>query len=387
MKLSQIKEELIIRYFSGNITEEERLTLLAWINESHENERNLFLMKDIYDSIGASQLYEEASTSEGWSKLKEMMAQKEASIFTKESFSSIRLHWKEYFGKYAAVLIIGLITGMLSMYFLSKFSIVSTSTYTAGIYEIRTEKGEQVLVTLPDGSTVKLNACSFLSYTSDYGKETRNLKFIGEGYFDVQTNPEMPFVVQTSGLNIKAYGTAFNIKAYEEEDAIETTLVEGKVAIENEFNQQIIELKPNQMFTILKKIISAKNIDESSSIENETIGPKTTEQIKQSAQKAVLKDKIDPAVYVSWKDDFWILKSENLESLAKKIERKYNVIFSFKDEESKKYIFSGTLKDYPLEQILEVIKLNAPIQYTIKEKNVIICEDNQLKQRYKQLLN
>lgn len=371
----------MLRYFSGSIGEEDRLALLSWLNESPENEQQLFLMKDIYDTGIATQFYEEAQTSEGWKKLQKAIAQ----IQRQKTLSATRVmrpHWMEHFRKYAAILIIGFLCGMLLVHFYP-VSQNNELSAIAGKCEIKTGKGERVTVTLPDGSTVKLNACSYLSYPANFGNEARHLQFTGEGYFDVRTNPDMPFVVQTSGLNIKAFSTTFNIKAYEDEDVVETTLVKGMVAIENEHHQKMITLEPNQVITISKKLIATGSNLEQLVTKKPDVAEPTP---KKPEQKAVLMDKIEPAVYTSWKDDRWVIQSESLESLAKKMERKYDVIFSFKDEESKRYIFSGTLKDYPLEQILTVIKLNAPIQYTVKEKYVTISEDKQLKHKFKPLI-
>ena len=375
----------MVRYFSGSSSEKDRRMLLSWINESSENEQELFLMKDIYDAAIAPHFYEEAQTSEGWRKLKEMIARIKRPKTAPAPI--MRPHWTEHLRRYAAILVIGVVGGILLEHCNSISQNTTPSATPGGICEIKTEKGERVKVTLPDGSTVKLNACSYLSYPANFGKEARYLQFTGEGYFDVQTNPDMPFVVQTSGLNIKAFGTTFNIKAYIDEDAVETTLVKGVVTIENEHQQNIVTLGPNQVITIPKRLIAASSNRSQPVTQNGTIKPEVVENLpKKLEEKAVMIDKIEPAVYTSWKDDRWMIRSESLESLVKKMERKYNVTFSFGDESSKKYVFSGTLKDYPLEQILEVIKLNAPIQYIVKEKSVTIREDKQLKNKFRTLI-
>jgi hypothetical protein len=75
-----------------------------------------------------------------------------------------------------------------------------------------------------------------------------------------------------------------------------------------------------------------------------------------------------------------------LESLARKIERKYDVSVSIEEESIRGYVFSGTLKNYPLEQVLKVISPNAPIRYTINKKNVTISEAKQMKHKYDKLI-
>jgi ferric-dicitrate binding protein FerR (iron transport regulator) len=379
-----MNEELMARYFSGALAEEERKTLLSWLNESRENEERFFLMKDIYDAGNAAQLYREASTAEGWRKLLQAIAQKQR---LKKSVI-MRPAWMTQLRRYAAILVIGVLSGMAIVKFFSA-SHSQEPLYRAGICEIRTGKGERVRVTLPDGSGVILNACSFLSYPGDFGSETRQLQFFGEGYFEVQTNADMPFVVQTAGLNIKAYGTTFNVKAYTDENVVETTLVEGSVTIEDENSRQIVILQPDQAIVIPKKTGAAAvaHVQEPPEAEPKAKAPETKAPAsKKQEPKALLKKKIETEVYTSWKDSQWIIRSETLESLARKMERRYDVTFTFQDAGSREYVFSGTLKDYPLEQILEVIRLNAPIQYTVKEKSVIIREDRRQKEKYKQLI-
>ncbi|MDR1173145.1 MAG: FecR family protein [Bacteroidales bacterium] len=382
----EITDALITRYFSGNISPEEQQYLLAWVNANPENEEKLFLMKDIYDAGATIRLHEEAKTREGWDKLQKIIAEKQKT--TSAAIGKVNYpHWTDHIRRYAAIFVLGVSAGLLSAHFYSKSQNKEQAAVIAGQCEIKTGKGERVTITLPDGSTIKLNACSSLSYPDDFGRNLRELQFTGEGYFDVQTNADMPFVVKTSGLNIKALGTTFNVRAYADEDVVETTLVKGLVTVENDRNRNIATLKPNQVIAIPKKLIATTGDREQFVTEkSSTYREKEVQMPEKAEQKAVLTDRIEPAVYTSWKDGRWIIRSESLESLAKKMERKYDVEFSFEDEASKKYVFAGTLKDYPLEQILEVIRLNAPIQYAVKEKNVIISEDKQLKKKYKQLI-
>ena len=82
----------------------------------------------------------------------------------------------------------------------------------------------------------------------EFGKQTRIVRLTGEAFFDVKTDSTKPFIVKAGKLAIKAYGTAFNVKAYPEENAITTTLVRGKVAIagkDKEDKDFIVKMKPN----------------------------------------------------------------------------------------------------------------------------------------------
>jgi len=385
-----IDNEIMIRYFSGKATAEEQQQLLSWVNESPDNELLLFTLKDIYEASTSVNLPVEAQTEVCWRQMKETIdrAKPQNKIHPRQSK---RKSWVNQIWKYVAIFIFGTLLGSLVVNFISSHSDNIIPTIVAKQFEIQTEKGERATIHLPDGSKVVLNACSYISYPSDFGENTRELTLTGEGYFDVQTNPDMPFIVKTSGLNIKAFGTVFNVRAYLDEDAVETTLVRGDVSIETQTNKHIVSLKPAQVITIPKDLIRTNHETEYSSRtatqENDIKQSETIHSEKLQTKEAVLIDKINPEVYTSWKDNKWIIESESLESLATKIERKYDVVISIEGKTIKNYVFSGTLKNLPLEQVLETIRLNAPIQYTIIEKNVLISEDKQLIKKFENILN
>jgi len=381
MKHSSVTDDLISRYISGEIKPEEQHVLLGWLNESPENEKQLFVLKDIYEGAAKERLFNEAQTSEGWEQLQHHW------INHKKQNASTRHHktiqWITQIGKYAAVLLIGVSSTIACFHFFAQ----QTPQQKVDIltYSTTTDKGERATVTLPDGSIVRLNACSSLSYQSNYGEDNRDVIFSGEAFFDIRTNPEMPFAVKTSGLNIKAYGTAFNVKSYVDEDVVETTLVNGRVIIENQATNQIITLEPNQVIAIPVTTASKPKNGHTNLASNKQPAIKTLPKNTLN-QEAVLRKNVKTEEFTSWKDDKWIVKSESLESLAKKIERRYDVSIHIEDEASKKYIFSGTLRNYPLEQVLDIIRLNAPIQYVISGKTIRIKEEKQLKKQYQQLI-
>ena len=76
-----------------------------------------------------------------------------------------------------------------------------------------------------------LNAGSVVSYRNDYNSTNRNISLAGEAYFKVARNETIPFIVNAGSISIKALGTEFNVKAYTDENIIETTLITGKINI------------------------------------------------------------------------------------------------------------------------------------------------------------
>ncbi len=132
----------------------------------------------------------------------------------------------------AAILLLPIIAFLF--YTLSEKNIASINYANMAVdsIEIIAPIGSRAVVQLSDGSEVHLNFGSKLKYPQFFAGETREVILEGEGFFNVAHNPEKPFIVKTKQINIKALGTAFNVMAYRNDDEIETTLVNGKVVLE-----------------------------------------------------------------------------------------------------------------------------------------------------------
>jgi ferric-dicitrate binding protein FerR (iron transport regulator) len=210
------------------------------------------------------------------------------------------------------------------------------------------------------------------------------LQLDGEAYFTVAKNKEIPFIVKTSDIDIKAVGTSFNVKAYSDEGTIETTLVEGKIAIiRNGITKKStgeFYLEPNQKATFVKEKTTFEVTDVRKFIEE--LPP----QIKVETGKVYIIPKVDPDPNIAWKDNRLIFRGEEMESLVVKLERKYNVKINITCDYVKKFRFSGTLDDETLQQVLDVIKLSAPIDYSVEGKSVTIKENTESRKRFKRFL-
>jgi ferric-dicitrate binding protein FerR (iron transport regulator) len=251
-------------------------------------------------------------------------------------------------------------------------------------YEVKAPLGAKSEVTLPDGSLVWLNAGSKIKYNAGFNITNRNLQLDGEAYFTVAKNKEIPFIVKTSDIDIKAVGTSFNVKAYSDEGTIETTLVEGKIAIiRNGITKKStgeFYLEPNQKATFVKEKTTFEVTDVRKFIEE--LPP----QIKVETGKVYIIPKVDPDPNIAWKDNRLIFRGEEMESLVVKLERKYNVKINITCDYVKKFRFSGTLDDETLQQVLDVIKLSAPIDYSVEGKSVTIKENTESRKRFKRFL-
>jgi ferric-dicitrate binding protein FerR (iron transport regulator) len=264
----------------------------------------------------------------------------------------------------AAIVVVAFILGGTMSYFLLRNGIKSTASFC----EVTAPLGSTSEIILPDDSRVWLNAGSKIRYSTTFNQNDRLLFLEGEGYFKVAKNQELPFIVDAFGFEVKAIGTEFNVKAYEDDATIETTMVEGKVTLQHS-TEDILEgvyLTPNQKATFYKS--------------KETL---TVEVIKKLEEKKeelnyipehrlVIAPRIDPKSIVSWKENQLIIEREQLGELAEILSRKYNFSFEFKSEDIKRFRFSGTLDDETLQQVMDVIKISSPIDYVIVGKTVFV---------------
>ena len=251
---------------------------------------------------------------------------------------------------------------------LSYFLFTSGSQSTVSFCEVTSPLGSTSEIVLPDKSHVWLNAGSKIRYSTSFNQDDRLVYLEGEGYFKVAKNKELPFIVDAYGFEVKAIGTEFNIKAYREDETIETTMVEGEITLQHSTENILtgVSLLPNQKATFFKS-------KETLTVEViEKLEDKKEELNYMPTNRLVVVPKIDPRPIVSWKENQLIIERKQLCELAEILGRKYNFAFEFKSDDIKQFRFSGTLEDETLQQVMDVIKISSPIDYEIVGKTVII---------------
>ena len=165
---------------------------------------------------------------------------------------------------------------------------------------VEAQNGHRAAVILPDGSKVNLNSGSYISYQQSFGKKAREVKLSGEAFFEVTKDPKKKFIVHTEYINIEVLGTTFNVYAYERENTVEMVLLTGKVKINtNKAPYQSYYVKPNEKISLDKQSGSLK--------------------IK----------KTDARFETAWLRDEMVFRSERLETVFDKLERKYGVTIQY----------------------------------------------------------
>lgn len=235
--------------------------------------------------------------------------------------------------------------------------------------EVSTKYGSKTRVQLPDGSQVWLNAGSKLNYTNDFGKNIREVQLIGEGFFDVVKNPEKPFVIHTSSIDIKVLGTQFNVKSYPGDKTSETSLVRGsvEVVVRKRPDEKYI-LKPNEKIVVLNEDSSAAAIG---AIETANMKAVIKEPII-AIKKLTYKPGDSISVETSWAYNKLSFEDEPFIEVARKMERWYDVRFEFQSTAIEDIRLKGSFINETLTQALEALRFAHRFRYEIKGKTVTV---------------
>ncbi len=373
-------DELLVSYLAGSADAAEREYVLKWIRSSKENKQYFEELRDVYLSSKLAQPDSRYHIDTSLERVKARHFKNMVIGMEKADRESTRLFWLNFM-KYAALVLFILSLGIIGFrYTRNRPALTSAEIWNT----IEAPFGSRARLTLADGTKVWLNAGSQLKYSSRFAQQNRKVYLNGEAYFDVARDEKNQFVVSTSQLDIKVYGTQFNVKAYSEENTIQTTLVEGSVILERKGvagkGKRTVELNPNETATFY---IS----DKGGSIPAEAVEKEETQarETRKMEKLEILSD-INPVLFTSWKDSRWIIDGDPLSGLAVKLERRYNVKIIIDKKELKDYKFSGTIKDETLEQVLNVIKLSAPINYSIHNNEVHLFENRSFRNSYDELL-
>jgi len=378
VELSESLQRAIVGYFFGTLTKEEAEELTAWLQEDALHKDYLARMGEIWHLSGTLNA-KEYGTEKALKKLRKKIEWRNVRpVQTKTITVNLKL-----LSRIAAAILVLLSTGILTAIILTR---TQPGHELSSFVEMMAPKGAKSFITLNDGTQIWLNADTKLKYPVNFGEKSREVSLEGEAYFKVAKNKAHPFKVNTSGVSITALGTAFNVKAYRDENVIETTLEEGQVRIEpakvTGKDKGPVVLHPRQT-AVFRKTAGQITVTSKTDKKEELQNKEPNAVVPVLVQVANVPD---TRIYTSWKEDRWIFKNEQLGNLAVKLERRYDVKIIFRDESLKRFVFSGTLKDESLEQVLKALRMTAPISYEIDFKTVFLREDLYLKRKFQNLL-
>jgi len=274
----------------------------------------------------------------------------------------------------------GILAGGTALFFGLRSMIVTPESYNkkkSTLSQVSTKPGSRTQIQLPDGSVVRLNSSSSLTYDKNFGKNIREVSLTGEAFFEVTKDSSHPFIIHTNVIDIKVVGTAFNVKSYPNETNTETSLIRGKVevTVKNRSNEKIY-LEPNE-----KLVVANDN-------PNSTIDKPTSSQPEQrnlisdlsskpiySVQHLTLNPVDSTVIETAWVDNRLIFQeNETFKEVALKMERWYGVQMNFSSEKVAAYRPFASFKNETITQALDELKLGFKFNYKIEGNIIKITE-------------
>jgi transmembrane sensor len=324
-----MKKEKIIEIITEGKSLSRCEKLIEWIKQSDENQNEYIRYKNLWALMHRGKEMRQSYVQEDFKLVKAKINP------LGEKFQILNLF------KYAAIIIMAVLLG----YFVNK---LIPGQPDIAMNEISVPHGNRSLVNLPDGSKVWLTNGSKIIYPDRFEGDTRNIKLEGEAFFTVKHDKKIPFVVDLCRHKVKVLGTEFSVVSYPDDDNIEVDLVSGKIQMDvymDEGSYKTYMLQPM----------------------NGLVLQKTSGKVSFS--------KIPDSFFNYWVNGKYEFKDETFASLAKKIERIYDVHILFEDNELKDRMFTGTFSvDDNIYTMMEVFKRASgkPFTYNIDRNFIYI---------------
>lgn len=328
----------IKNYLSGKSSTTEQKEILDWIRKDHN-------MTDFQEtkSEWKNEIVKEEIPSEfkpNWLNIQNnMLGQMQVEMQQKQRSLN--------FFRYAAIFIF-LIAVPSLIYFFTQSKPSAQLVYTTVVADY----GQISKVVLPDSSVIWINSGSTIKYNNQYSATNRDIELIGEAFFKVHKNKELPLIVSSSDLQVKVLGTEFGVMAYPEERVIQVVLEKGKVELTSLSDSNVKqEMKPGEMAIFDKE------------------------------GKTLTTMNINTTLYTSWKDGITNIYNLPLSEVVIRLEKRFNQKFIV-DDEIKNMPFTYTIKNEDLNSILTLMEKITPIDAVMKG-NVIELKLKQAKKQNK----
>lgn len=333
---------LIYKRLAEEISPSEKQQLEDWLSQSEENRLTAQSVETAWTASDSLQLDLDIDLDAEFAALeqkmpKEELPKKEAIVKEMPKKPSPRRNWL----RIAASLLLVLTAGFLLQQYLG-----NSTNQSVEWLSVQTEN-EDKEIKLPDNSMVHLNKNSELSYTKNMDGKKRLVKLKGEAFFEVEHNPNKPFIVETTNETVTVLGTSFNVKIIDQA-VTEVAVVTGRV--------EVNQIQTNQKLILEKGQIATSNI-----------------------QKKFVKRKLsdNSPNALAWHTGKLIFSDVSVEQVFTDLSKLYDAKFAFENPALKKCLFTSTFDKQELTSVLETISTvlgfefeeRAPKNYLLKGGN------------------
>lgn len=212
-------------------------------------------------------------------------------------------------------------------------------------------EGKRSLITLPDGSRVWLNADSRLEFPKKFDGPLREVRLVGEAFFDVTHNPSQPFVIRLATASIRVLGTSFNVRAYPGDPTVRTTVVTGRVAF-----------VPNRDAT---QPMVGKSADTTFILPNHHV-------VQQVNTLAVTEAPVMAQKEIAWKENRLVFDQTPMSEVARTLERWYGLHVVLEQPTLANCPLTATFEGQSIQEVMDLIGRTGQFQYTLTNNDLII---------------
>ena len=340
----QIKP-IVLKHLNGTASAREQAWLRRWIADKNNRERldevigELLREEDLpYDGIIENE--EARIWNHIYTKLKPTVRrnrQYPVPVEIKNNVNRIFL-----LKRIAAMLVFLVAVGAVLWFFVnSDTSRLSTQNALVSPHEKKTNAGEKVLISLPDGSKVKLNSLSRLRYTGDFNATERKVFLTGEAFFEVAANEQKPFTVVSGKIETAVTGTSFNIKSFSDSTAA-IAVTSGNVLVKDRLGSNTIALEKNEMASISLN------------------------------DRVWRKSDFDYKKVIGWKDGILVFENAGFEKILERLASWYGVEFEVLGKANADILINTTYHNDPLERILHGLSFTYNFNFEMQKKRIII---------------
>lgn len=320
--------DYLVAYLLGEANEEQSTLSIEWL-QIPENKDMYRQLKKIDNLTTDLQMVTKFDVEKGKQKVRKKYRANKLMVLSS---------WMQ---RIAAVLFIPVLLGGIWFY-LQQNELRKDFSSLMVTQEIITQPGTKTHLFLPDSTEVWLNAASTLRFPSVFAGNERRIELDGEAYFEVYKNKRKPFIVGTLFQNVEAVGTAFNISAYSGDLRFSTTLVEGKVKVADRVKaDQVVFLEPGIQLNY------------------------HTQSKRYNQQPVRVQD------VIAWRDGVLIFNETPFSEVATKLGRWFNADIQIPDQSVANYRFTGTFTSESLEQVMELLALSSPIDYSVSKREIL----------------
>ncbi len=324
----KVDPALLRNYTKGRYSFRDLKQIARWFQDFSYHSDIKSVIGSHWEEFELNETHKEKDLSAVFNRLKEKILAEKNTIGFRQRFIHI-------YARVAAILLVPLLVYSAYNLVSQRFNSPDGSPWV----EIVSPAGTRTHFDLPDGTKVSMNSDTRLKYKANF-KNNRQIALEGEAWFDVYRDTSSPFTVHTEALDVKVLGTKFSIVSIEKENSVEVILEEGKVQLTGKGNSFSETLLPDQGFFYNKATRSGRIAT------------------------------VDARYLTSWKDGHLVFRNEPLGEVMKKLGRWYNVKFDIADPELEGFRYRATFGDEPLEEVLRLISLTAPVSYEIGERRI-----------------